>query len=1033
MNRSLPSTALCASLLVGSFAALLPAPAAAAPSIVPAASAEPTGAIPDQGDDDYRVLAGLVERELWDLAVRDGEAFLRKHGAHPKRDLARYRLATALFELERTREAVPHFQDLAARQGFAYRNECRFRLGQCLLAEDRPGEARPVLRQVVDSDADYLVDHARFLLADCAFQGDDFAAAEAAYARVLEDGGPQGDYAADASSGLAWCAWRTDRVDVAVQRIEQHLGRYDRQGNDPYADELRVLLGEAYLRLDQPKKALAAYRKVREGAQTEAALLGAGYALGEQGDHAGAAREFGALLQRFPKSRFAGEATLHRGIHLHKAGRSDEALAALGARTFDGSAEALYWRAQAQDAAGAPEDALATLERALSLRPGADLEARIQTARGDLLLRTGREEEALDAYGEADPDYALHAASVAALNRGDARAAAAKAEELLRRFPESTYAERTRLVLGESLFALDQHARAEEVLSPLARSGEADVALRARSRIAWCRYLGGEHGEAASLFGALAREDEEAAYMEGRALEEAGDTRGATRAWRGYLERFPEGPNRDRVLAGLARNEDLAGARSRIETLLAEDPDSERLPDALFELAERASREGALDVAVPAYEVLIERFPTHTHAPAARYGLGWCLVQEGRAAEAARHLEALRAEFGAPAGLRASAMELLVWAWRNAGDAGRAADAWRGFAALCDDDARLYQSAKTACLALEEDGRVGDALTLLDELLGRVRDPDVAVDVLVEGAYLALDAGEVDRAEAQVRVARRRAPGHAAVAEASFFVGEARFDAGQHQNAVDLYRGASAEGSPVADLALYKQGFTQLRLEDLAGAEGTLTRVVRDHRGSELWGEAAFLLGETRFRLGSHAEAAAILEELRRERPRHAVLPKALFRLGLSYVELERWHEADQVLTRLAKDHPDFENLAEAELGRGTALVALGRGRPARQALARTLALDDGVLAARARIQLGRLARAEGDLDEALSEFLKVAVLYAADEEVAEALYLAGACLEEQDEAERAIERYREVVEDHPETSHAAPAKARIRELERGA
>ena len=79
-------------------------------------------------------------------------------------------------------------------------------------------------------------------------------------------------------------------------------------------------------------------------------------------------------------------------------------------------------------------------------------------------------------------------------------------------------------------------------------------------------------------------------------------------------------------------------------------------------------------------------------------------------------------------------------------------------------------------------------------------------------------------------------------------------------------------------------------------------------------------------------------------------------------------------------------------------------------------------------------APAEMKLDEsqakAVAEFLKVAVLYAHPEEVAEALYMAGQILETTGDGERAIEQYREILENYPEARFARPARERLRDLE---
>jgi TolA-binding protein len=156
---------------------------------------------------------------------------------------------------------------------------------------------------------------------------------------------------------------------------------------------------------------------------------------------------------------------------------------------------------------------------------------------------------------------------------------------------------------------------------------------------------------------------------------------------------------------------------------------------------------------------------------------------------------------------------------------------------------------------------------------------------------------------------------------------------------------------------------------------------------------------------------------------------KALFRLGLALGELGRWSECEGRLAELARAAPQFPNLAEAELWRGRALAEQRKTRPARAAFERTLALDQGELAAAARLGLGKLAEAEGQMDAALSEYLKVALLYAHEESVSEALFAAGRVLEAQGQADKAGARYRELVEQHPDSPFAARAQERLRDL----
>ncbi len=988
----------------------------------------------DDGDEEYRFLVGLIDKEMYELAVDEAESFLRGFPRHPKAVLARYRLATALFDLDRRADALPHYRALSQREGFEYRGEALFRRGECALELGRLDEAEEALAAM--DPGGYLAAPAGFLLAETAFRAKRYDVAEGRYAAWIEAFASD-PRVADARRGLAWCAWETGDAPRTVQRCRTFLRRHgsDESGNESPA-ELRVLLGEALLETDEPAEALEAFRAVTDGRFHDAALRGAGFARAALGDHAGAAKEFGALVERYPDGRFAAEAALQHGVELLRAGNPKRAVKALREIARGNDPETLLWLARAEDAADDPEQALKTLQRALRTEPAANLAGRIHVARGDVLSRLGRTDEARGAYERGGSDYALHAAAVSALNGGDPAGAARLAETLLEAYPKSAYRAPALLVLGEARFAEGRFDAAEEHFrAALERPDDDAQASQARSRIGWCRYLAGDPVAAAEAFAEVVRENprgaeaEEAAYMLARASREAGDPRGANGACERYLARYPDGRWRDDVLFALGRAGEGDSGLGSFEALLEDHPDSDLAPAALLELGERLSGAGRHEEAAQRFARLVRDHPRSELVPQARYGLAWCLYEGEQYGDAVRELEVVVRAGPASDELKVAACELFVWARAKAGDPDGAAEAWRLFVKGCDDDRRRFETARAAANAFGEKGQPERALALLDELLGMLRDREVTVDVLVEGAYLALDAGDVDRAEAQVRVASKRASSSPAVAEATFFVGEARFDRGEDERAAELYERALGDGSPVVARALYKLGFARMRDGELPGAERAFGRLVEEHRECDLWGEALFLLGETRYSMDRFEPAAEAFSRLHREAPRHEVIPKTLFRLGLSLGKLERWSACEAALSELARKHADFPNTAEAELWRGRALAAQDKHRSARQVFERVIGLDKGELAAQARIGLGGIFEAQDRDEEALAEYLKVAVLYAHDESVAESLYRAGGCLERLDDPRKAAEQYREIVEKHPESSFVDRARAALQRL----
>lgn len=969
-------------------------------------------------------IRGLAQRGLDDLVVREATAFLDEHGRSQEAPLVRYQLACALYDLDRRSDAAPHFRALVEIDDFRYAPESNFRLGQCELDADRPAAARETLSRVIaDDDAEYLHTAAHFLLGESALRVDDFAAAESHFTRVVE---ADGDDALEARASLAWCAYRLDRHDVARGRAEDVLRR---RPADDLTAEMHFLLGEAHLASGDAAAALRSYERVGDGALADAALRGAGAALASLDRHADAAACFAAVLADHPDSRYAAECARRRGIHLVLAGHPAEALGALEHDAIDDDAEAAYWRGRAEAARGRHPEALAWFERAADRRPDAELADFIATARGDALVALGREDDAAEAYASAGSGEARHAAAIASLNAGDAERALELVEPLVER--NADLDGDVFLTHGEALFALDRHAEAERAFT---RSLDREPTPRARSRLAWCRHLQGDDESAARAFAQVAElapgtpEAADALYMAGRCLEALDRGDEATSPWRAYLDAAPDGEHRAEVLFGLARHDERR-ASQYLETLVADHPESRYGTVGVFELAERDAAAGDLASAAERYRLVLDADDAALVARA-RYGLAWVASSRGAHDDAADHLATLLARRDVDPALAASACELLIWTHHERGDAPAAEAAWIRLAEHTDGVDRLLDGAHTVAATWvasetpEAAGAFWDGVAQSSSIAAR---PDAKGIAWLQAAWAALDADDLPTARRRVQSAAKTHPDPAAVAEAAFFVAEALARDGETARALDLYAAAvGVPDWPGRDRALYRMGFVHLESGLPAEAIAPFVELTERHPDSVLRGESLFLAGESAFRAGRYTECAEHCATMLADHPRHQVAPKARFRLGLALAQLDRWEEAEDALTTLVRRDPSFEHVLEAELWRGRALAELGQTRAARAAFRRVASDDRGALSARAQIGLGKLELAAGDVEDALSSFLKVAVLYDAGDEVAHALLLAGECLESLGQPERADDRYRELIERHGDSPHAAEARARL-------
>ncbi|HVS19784.1 MAG TPA: tetratricopeptide repeat protein, partial [Planctomycetota bacterium] len=381
-----------------------------------AAPAVAARALADEGDEPYQYLAGLCDKALWDLAAREGQSFLERFPRHARAQLARYRLATALFELGRRDEAAAEYERVAGERDFEFAAESAFRLGQCWLDADQPVRAAAAFQRTRelaarDEARAYLARPAAFFHGEALFRAERIDEAAAAYRAALE-GAARGDaYVRESEYGLVWCAARAGRHADVVRLAQNYSEAWggEREAAESVA-EVGFRRAEALAAAGDARAALEAYGEVRAGAHADAALRGAAFALVELGEHARAAERFEELLQRFPDSRHASEAALQAGVARLREGDAPAAVRALSDGRVERGPESAYWLARAQRESGDAEAALRTLEAALAERPRRELAARLTAERGDALADLGRTDEAARAWSEAGGDYGLYAA-----------------------------------------------------------------------------------------------------------------------------------------------------------------------------------------------------------------------------------------------------------------------------------------------------------------------------------------------------------------------------------------------------------------------------------------------------------------------------------------------------------------------------------------------------------------------------------------------------------------------------------------------
>ncbi|MCK5342015.1 MAG: tetratricopeptide repeat protein, partial [Candidatus Heimdallarchaeota archaeon] len=219
----------------------------------------------------------------------------------------------------------------------------------------------------------------------------------------------------------------------------------------------------------------------------------------------------------------------------------------------------------------------------------------------------------------------------------------------------------------------------------------------------------------------------------------------------------------------------------------------------------------------------------------------------------------------------------------------------------------------------------------------------------------------------------------------------------------------------------------------------------------ELVPDAYYWIGRSQEELDSKDKAIRSYTHLAERYSRHSLAPESLFRIGKIYSSINDYNAALLTFGNLKKRYPKSETIIEARYEEGIVYRNMGDNEKAKESfgeiisdngqtiigdksrnalgviyaaeqnIREALRLFDEVvkrrvdeLAAEAQFHIGEIRKAQGNLEEAYQEFLKVKYIYPAyDNWVTDALLNAGDCLEKMDKIKDAVKIYKDILKKH--------------------
>lgn len=201
--------------------------------------------------------------------------------------------------------------------------------------------------------------------------------------------------------------------------------------------------------------------------------------------------------------------------------------------------------------------------------------------------------------------------------------------------------------------------------------------------------------------------------------------------------------------------------------------------------------------------------------------------------------------------------------------------------------------------------------------------------------------------------------------------------------------------------------------------KGTYTKAIADKPAE--FDQARSLAGQ-----GKHEEAIALLEKIANDY-------RFLDWDNHSYMAIASIHssqgkhdEAVAAYDRVIRLSPELKDDAQFQAGYRGALLAAGKFEQLEPMLQSAITSGSRADAARAQVMRGDIRLAQGQIETAVMDYLRTAILFESEADVQpEALFKAGTGLEQLRDP-RAKDMYRKVVDNYPSSEYAKDARSKL-------
>jgi TolA-binding protein len=1011
------------------------------------------------GAEQYYSANALYNRKLYDLAIKEYEAFLADNQAHAATEKARLGVALSYYALGKHKEAEQNLKLVIQKAQEGDVNQLSVLRGQCLLKLNNPKEAEVAFSLPAKAEGKYQM-IALSGLANAQFKQSKWAATVASTGQFLKLD-YKSEYAKRAFYQGAYANYQLKKFADAIPSLEKLSAI---SSDDPNRYQAAFILAECYRERKELTRAMDQYKLAADGIKGKP-LASVYYRLGfvhfTRKEYAEAIESFGLSLKADKGSDFAQDCSLYMGRA--RLEEKDYALAEKDLKPLgNGNAEAALWLGRVYSRQKKYDAAAKVLKKAVSKFKSSAVYSDMLFDYANALVMTQKYSKATQPLAELaavgkfpQGNDVTRLQSICLHHGGDYQNSLKFADEFIAKYGKDRLMPEVAFVRAENLYLLGKLDKAVVAYQEFVSANPSHPNVNASIlRGAQIYHKQGAWAKVITSTDALVQANPKGA-MFSQLNFIVGNSYFRLERWKTSIEQnaaflalHSEGkkkePNVDSALVQMgvahANMGNSAKAAEYFAKVVEEFPESVHRPLALSELGRMQYESGSYSEARGTLNSYLVAFgeANMPQIPQVEYYLGWTALATNNVQDAEKHFGVVvnsyaKHQLSVDASLQLGLMKL------NAKKYKEAAATLGNLLLKAPNMQRKTVAMFSLGMAFANQNQWPQAEQWFAKVVTTDPKSEYADRSVYELAWCAKGLKKKDAAIAHYKNLLKTYPDSELVVKVNIELSELTFDAKNYDEVIEQLAGTLAQlkDKKLREETRYRLSTAYFNKGDYEKSAESFEAFITDHPKSKLMANAEFHAGESRLKLKEtivardHFLAASKLK-VKTASNQKAHMESTLMRLGETQGMTKQWKESAESYSLFAKEFPDSKWIIRARFGMAWAYERQGEFAHALQEYRRIVQAgkkDD--VAAHSQFQIGECLFGLKKYDEAIQELVRVDVKYRNKDWSPKAALEIGRVLEAKGDKKGATESFKEVLKRYPNHKVAIVAKKRIDALRR--